>query len=75
MTIWCMRTVCWTPKLLLFHFNNGCKNAPQCYVIRNIALPGEYFIYFIHYIKFSEGAKEINEKPRFDSQATMNYYD
>jgi hypothetical protein len=39
-------TVCWIPKatnthsqqkyLLLFHCNNGCKNAPQHYVIRTL---------------------------------------
>ena len=43
-----MHTACWIPNatnthyrnmysLLLFHCNNGCTNAPQCYVIR--ALP------------------------------------
>jgi hypothetical protein len=43
-TTWRMRIACWIPKaiqtqiqnmlhLLLFHCNNGCTNAPQCYVI------------------------------------------
>jgi hypothetical protein len=47
MTMWCMRITCWTPKatnthtqvvlyLLFFHSNNGCTNAPQCYVIRTL---------------------------------------
>ena len=42
-----MRIACWIRKatnthahvvlyLLLFHCNNGCKNAPQCYVIRTM---------------------------------------
>jgi hypothetical protein len=44
MTKWRMRIACWTPRatnthseyvnVLLFHGNNGCTNAPQCYVIR-----------------------------------------
>jgi len=25
-------------NLLLFHCNNGCKNAPQCYVIRALTV-------------------------------------
>jgi len=44
MTIWRMRITCWIRKatnvhnqvvryLLLLHCNNGCTNAPQCYVI------------------------------------------
>jgi len=43
MTIWRVRIALWIPKatntnlqyviLILFHSNNGCKNAPQCYVI------------------------------------------
>jgi hypothetical protein len=42
-TIWRIRTACWISKththseyviLLLFHYNNGCTNAPHCYVIR-----------------------------------------
>jgi len=43
MTIWCKRITCWMPKakthtqnmqhLLLFPRNNGCTNAPQCYVV------------------------------------------
>jgi len=44
MTIWCNRIACWITKatntlnihLLLFHYNNGCINAPQCYVIRTL---------------------------------------
>jgi hypothetical protein len=52
MTIWRMRIACWILKAtntytqvvlysLFFHSNNGCKNAPQCYVIRTL------FILFI----------------------------
>jgi hypothetical protein len=44
MTLWRMRTACWIPKatnththymqfLLLFHDDNICTNAPQCYVV------------------------------------------
>jgi len=43
-TIWRMRIACWIPKatnthlerviLMLFHGNNGCRNAPEGYVIR-----------------------------------------
>ena len=42
-TIW--RIACWIPKatnthtdcvILLFHYNNGCTNAPHCYVIRTL---------------------------------------
>jgi len=39
-----MRIACWVTKatdthseyviLIVFHCNNNCKNAPQCYVIR-----------------------------------------
>jgi hypothetical protein len=44
MTIWCNRIACWITKatnilniyLLLFHYNNSCTNAPQCYVIRTL---------------------------------------
>ena len=47
MTIWRMCIVCWTPKAtnthtqvvqysLLFHYNNGCTNAPQCYLRRTL---------------------------------------
>jgi len=47
MTIWRMRIKCLITKaththphnmqyLLLFHCNNGYKNAPQCYVIRTL---------------------------------------
>jgi len=39
MTIWRMRTACWTPEatdthsyLMLFHNNSGYANAHQCYV-------------------------------------------
>jgi len=48
-TIWSMRIACWIPKarnkhhpptgcviLIGFHSNNGCTNAPQCYVIRTL---------------------------------------
>jgi hypothetical protein len=47
MTIWRMRIACWVPKAtnshthivwysLIIHNNNGCMNAPQCYVIRTL---------------------------------------
>ena len=47
-----MRIACWIPKatnthtrntqyLLLFHCNNGCTNAPQCYVIRTLSVTGK----------------------------------
>ena len=41
MTIWRMRITCWVPKatnthLLLFHYNNGSRNAPQRYVTRTL---------------------------------------
>ena len=46
LTVWRMRIACWIPKdththththahmsySLLFHCNNGCTNAPECYV-------------------------------------------
>jgi hypothetical protein len=48
MIIWRMRTACWIPKAtdtnleyvnsLLFHYNNGFTNAPQCYVIRTLSV-------------------------------------
>jgi hypothetical protein len=48
MLIWRMRIACWIPKaadthttykyILLFHYNNDCTNAPQCYVIRTLPL-------------------------------------
>jgi len=44
MTIWRMRIACWIPKatnthsqhaiLIAFLQHNGCKNVPQCYVLR-----------------------------------------
>jgi len=44
MTIGRMFIACWIPKatdthsqyviLLFLHCNNGCSNAPQCYVLR-----------------------------------------
>ena len=44
MKIWRMRIACWVTSatnthseyLLLFYCNNGCTNAPQCYVIRTL---------------------------------------
>ena len=46
MTIWRMRIACWITKaantrsecsiLTALHGNNGCTNAPQCYVIRTL---------------------------------------
>jgi hypothetical protein len=46
---WRKRIACWIVKsththtqnmqyLLLFHWNNGCTNAPQCYVIRTLSV-------------------------------------
>jgi len=53
MTIWRILIACWIPEatnthsehviLLLFHCNNGCTNAPQCYVTRT--LPVFFFLY------------------------------
>ena len=45
MKVWCMRIVCWIAKdtdthteyVLLFHCNNGCTNAPHCFVYTYIA--------------------------------------
>ena len=44
MTIWRICIACWITKstnkhsqiltLFVFHCNNGCKNAPQCYLLR-----------------------------------------
>ena len=45
MTIWRMRLACWRTKatnthseyvILLFHYNNGCRNAPHCYIIHTL---------------------------------------
>jgi len=46
--IWRMRIAYWIPKatdthseyviLSLFHYNNGCANALQCYVIRTLSV-------------------------------------
>ena len=46
MRIWHLLIACWITKaknihseyVLLFHCNNGSKNAPQCYVIRTLAV-------------------------------------
>jgi hypothetical protein len=58
-TIWCTRTACCIPKAtntysqyihsLLFHCNNGCKNAPQSYVIRTMPV---LFINIFKYFTF-----------------------
>jgi hypothetical protein len=47
-TKWLMRIACWITKaanthpehviLLLFHCNNGCKNAPESYVILTLTV-------------------------------------
>jgi hypothetical protein len=43
-TILNTRIACWIPNtqnmqdLLLFYYNNDCTNAPQCYVIRTLAV-------------------------------------
>ena len=47
MTIWHMGIGCWISKatntrskfviLIVFHYNNGCTNAPECYFYANIA--------------------------------------
>jgi hypothetical protein len=46
MTIWLMCVACWIPKatntfseeviLIAFHYNNGCSDVPQYYVIRTL---------------------------------------
>ena len=47
MTIWRMSVAGWIPKatntyseysILIFNCNSGCTNAPQCYVIRTLAV-------------------------------------
>ena len=56
MTIRRMRISCWIPKAanthseyvtLLFHCNNGCKNAPRNYVIRTFAYLVKDYLYLI----------------------------
>ena len=58
MAILCMRIACWIPEapntnsvyviLFLLHCNNGCTNAPQCYVYTYIACLAETnFMIFI----------------------------
>ena len=46
-TMWRMRIAFWIPKatykhteyvILLFHCNNGCTNAPRCYVTRTVSV-------------------------------------
>jgi len=58
MTIWRIRIACWIPKAThthththkicntywLLHCNNGCKNAPHCYVCMHIAVLLRYVI-------------------------------
>jgi len=62
MTTWGMRFACWIPKatdthseyviyLLVFDYNNGCTNVPQCYVIRT--LPVLSLIRTVHRYKTS----------------------
>jgi len=48
MTTWCIHITCWIPRdtnthsqyviLIAFHSNNGCTNAPHCYVIRTLPI-------------------------------------
>jgi hypothetical protein len=48
MTIWRVHIACWINNFtitnrscvifLLFHSNNGCTNAPQCYVVRSLTV-------------------------------------
>jgi len=55
MTIWLMRVACWIREainthsvcviLIAFHCNNGCTNAPQCYVKRTLPV----LIYILYY--------------------------
>jgi hypothetical protein len=62
MTIWRMRIACWYLRvqihtqnmqyLLLFHCNNSCTNAPQCYVLRT--LPVSLFKNFFPQIHVSQ---------------------
>ena len=51
-TIWRMHIACWIPKatnihsediILLFYFNSGCTNAPQCYVISTLPILLTFF--------------------------------
>jgi hypothetical protein len=54
MTTWRTRIACWVPKatnthtgcvmLLLFHSNNGCKNAPLCYAVGTLAVLFTYVL-------------------------------
>jgi len=62
MTIRRMLFSCWISKatdysqnmqyLLLFNDKNGCKNAPQCYVIRT--LPVLFVLLFLTTLSFAE---------------------
>jgi len=44
MAIWRMHVACWIPTatnthseyVILMDFNNGCMDAPQCYIIRTL---------------------------------------
>ena len=45
LTIWRMRIACWIPKatnspshyvIMLFRYNSGCRNSPQCYLISTL---------------------------------------
>ena len=67
MTIWCMRIACWIPKatnahseyvmLIAFHYNNGCMNAPQWYVI--CTLPTLFTTFFV---PFTSVTGQINRR-------------
>jgi hypothetical protein len=58
MTIWGMRIACWIHKstnthsecvivIALSTANNGCTNAPQCYVIRTLPVIFQYVLLFL----------------------------
>jgi hypothetical protein len=64
-TIWHMRIACWISKITythseyvllttFFHCNNGCMNAPQCYIIctlpvllRTVKIKGSKFLSYV----------------------------
>jgi hypothetical protein len=62
MIIWCMRTACWIPKatnirsqyvtLIAVPLQNGCTNAPQCYVIRTLSdlFSVSFTTYMVHVV-------------------------
>jgi len=50
-----MRTACWKTKatnthseyvIFIFHYNNGCTNAPECCVIRTVYVLRVFSVHF-----------------------------